>query len=216
MDSLPKSYSIEFEIFEQHHHSGWILGVDEVGRGSLAGPIVAACCAIQVQGPFHPKVQDSKKLSAKRRCELYRWIKTHHLISIQAMSHLEIDQLGMGFCNPEVIKRAVARHRCSSEGQPILKTLVDGNFRFQEKYAFRNVIKGDQVCYSIGCASIVAKHVRDYFMQRLGRRYPDYGFDNHMGYGTQKHMAAIQKHGLSAAHRKTFCQGILTRQSTIF
>ena len=212
------SSCLEVSYFQRGQTDDWILGVDEVGRGALAGPIVAACCAIRQEDDFHPLVNDSKLLTPSKRHELYRWIRLHHRVSVAGISALQIDQWGIGYCNKAVMKWAVFGHQCFVNQEPILTTLIDGVLKldFPGRLNAQNIIKGDRRSYAIACASIVAKHLRDYIMHRIARVVDGYSLEIHKGYATSQHIAALKKKGMSHIHRRTFCQSVLYQQERLF
>ncbi|NUN69294.1 MAG: ribonuclease HII [Bacteroidetes bacterium] len=181
-----------------------IAGVDEAGRGPLAGPVVAAA-VIFAPGVLIPGVNDSKKLSEKRRETLF------HAIHEQAVA------VGIGIVGHEVIDRInilQASFLAMNKALELLKVrpeqlLVDGNFFRHERYPVENIIKGDSLSHSIAAASIIAKVTRDALMMELDEQYPQYGFKQHKGYGTRSHIDAIRAHGYSPVHRRSFHVGSL-------
>lgn len=189
--------------------NGYIAGVDEVGRGPLAGPIVAAAVVLDLDYKIDQDlilhINDSKKLSLKVREELDSIIKQKAIsYSIVAIDNNEIDNKGIAWGNNEVLKRAY-------EGLNI-----QPNFILSDGYAIKNckynnefVVKGDAQSASIACASIIAKVYRDNLMKEYARIYPQYDFDKNVGYGTKNHIEAIKKYGFSPIHRKSFLKNIL-------
>lgn len=183
-------------------------GVDEVGRGCIAGPVVAACVMLdytrldQLEDKTRSKIRDSKTLSAKQRAELVQIIE---LISIGkaigVASEREIERHGILYATFLAMNRAIA---ALAPTQPDI-LLVDGNQKIANQ-ACRQVaiIKGDSLCYSIAAASILAKEFRDQFMQSQIGTHPHWGFERHVGYGTADHIAAIHQHGICDLHRKNF------------
>jgi ribonuclease HII len=140
-----------------------------------------------------------------------------HPVFLAAQSSQEIDTLGIGFCNAEVLRLAVSSAVSWLSSQAVPNAIwVDGNLKFDCPAAWpvEWVIKGDQLSYAIACASVVAKQVRDYWMIRAASRFSGYGFEDHKGYATQKHLRAIREHGLSPIHRRSFCQTLLHPQTT--
>ncbi len=188
-----------------------ICGIDEAGRGPLAGPVVVAS-VIMKNGARIEGVRDSKKLTRKKREKLF------DLILGQADSHhiAVVDNL---YIDGHNILKAVMKgmEECiESAGQKNVKYMIDGNyFRLadgrEKEIDFETVVKGDDKVYEISCASILAKVTRDRIMAGLHEIYPAYGFDTNMGYGTKKHIDAILKHGPCEAHRMTFLKNILIR-----
>ncbi len=206
---------LEDAIF-QKDNSCCILGVDEVGRGALAGPIFAACCGVAATDVRHPEVWDSKRLTPQKRAKLFYWIRKNHTVSLAAFSHCQIDTHGVGNCNREVLRRAVLKHPWATKTLDHLHaTFVDGILKLKLPVIFKemSLVKGDSKSYTVGCASIIAKCLRDYLMVRQGRRFPVYGFEQHKGYGTAKHIQALKDQGLcEQLHRRSFCRTVLTKQ----
>ncbi|MDA0311332.1 MAG: ribonuclease HII [Gemmatimonadetes bacterium] len=176
-----------------------IAGVDEVGRGPLAGPVVA-CAVILPEGVVVDGADDSKQLNAETRERLYvEILEAAVAVGLGAASVREIDQRNILRATTVAMQRALQHLR----PQPS-HIVVDG---LPVKYLGREhdaVVGGDGLVHCIGCASIVAKVVRDRLMHRLALRYPGYGWERNMGYGTVEHRAAIDALGLTAHHRLTF------------
>lgn len=176
-----------------------ICGVDEAGRGPLAGPVYAACVVLN---PAHAidGLADSKQLSEKQRDSLTSEIKRHALAwAIASASVEEIDRLNILQASLLAMQRAVA----SLPHAPSL-ALVDGNQGPRLPCAVQTIVNGDQLIPAISAASILAKTARDAEMLRLHHIYPQYGFDRHKGYPTKAHFAALQQHGPCAIHRQSF------------
>jgi ribonuclease HII len=177
-------------------------GVDEAGRGPLAGPVVAAAVVLDSAHPIEG-LRDSKKLSSQRRIELAREIRRHATaFAIGQASVAEIDSMNILNASLLAMARALARLR-------LLPThiLVDGRHVPEAPHAgaqLRAVIGGDDTVPEISAASILAKVCRDRLLQRLDRRFPAYGFARHKGYPTVQHMHALQEHGPCAIHRSSF------------
>lgn len=188
-----------YEKILRHSGHQLIAGVDEVGRGAWAGPLVA--CAVIM--PFKPRlrgVRDSKQLSAKKREVLAAKIKAVALAyAIGVVSHTEIDQMGITQANQEAMLRAI--NALSTKPDHVL---VDAFTIFNLSVRHMAIPHGDATVYSIAAASIIAKVTRDAMMQELHKKYSLYGFDAHVGYGTKEHEQALQKHGLCAIHRLSF------------
>lgn len=175
-----------------------IAGVDEVGRGAIAGPIVAA--AVILPTNQEPIFKDSKKISSNRRRELYRAMKASGTdIGIGLASPREIEKLNVHFASLLAMKRSI-----NALSSVPLQVLVDGIFLPDFSGPIRAIAKGDERIQPISAASIVAKVFRDYLMVRLGRLFPLYGLKDHKGYPTKKHKLAIQEHGILKFHRRTF------------
>jgi len=178
-----------------------IAGVDEVGRGAIAGPLSAGACVL----PAHPRIEgvdDSKRLTPQRRRELAVVIKEVALCwSVAHVTAEEVDCLGVTAALRRVMGRALAG--LSSEPDHVV---VDGH-PLGVASAETAVIKGDSKVAAIAAGSILAKVERDGLMVALASEYPLYGFDVNKGYGTTEHLAAVAKHGLSPYHRRSFCPG---------
>ena len=174
-------------------------GVDEAGRGPLAGPVVAAAVILDERNPIQG-LADSKVLTAKRREQLYDEIRAKALCcSIAQASVEEIDQINILQATMLAMRRAVEGLRL----KPTL-VLVDGNRLPVLSMRAEAIVKGDSKVQAISAASILAKVTRDRWCADLDVRYPQYGFAGHKGYGTAEHLAALQAHGACPEHRKTF------------
>ena len=176
-----------------------VAGVDEVGRGPLAGPVVAAAVVLK-PGTQIPGARDSKVLSRRRREDLAGEIVSGAAaVSLGAASVREIDRSNILVCTRLAMSRALARLPFPPE-----HVVVDGLPVRGLAWEHEAVVGGDGLVHSIACASILAKVVRDRLMVRLAARYPGYGWDTNMGYGTAGHMAALEKLGPTPHHRLTF------------
>ena len=178
---------------------GLVCGVDEAGRGPLAGPVVAAAVILDPNQPI-VGLNDSKKLSGKRREALAGEIRARALAwAVAEASVEEIDRLNILQATFLAMQRAVAALQVPAE-----RALVDGNRCPKLAIPVEAVVKGDGKIASIAAASILAKTVRDAGMTALHAAYPQYGFDRHMGYPTPAHFAALAAHGASPVHRRSF------------
>jgi ribonuclease HII len=178
---------------------GVIAGVDEAGRGPLAGPVVAAAVTVP-QGTELAGIKDSKKMSAKAREEAFPVIHRKALaVGIGVVSHHYIDEFNILRASLEAMRRAVL----ALDPQPEF-LLIDGIHRVPFSIPQWCLKKGDQISRSISAASVVAKVYRDRIMHSYSKRYPVYGFDKNKGYGTRQHLAAIRQYGASPLHRVTF------------
>lgn len=178
---------------------GLLAGVDEAGRGPLAGPVVAAAVILDDLQPI-AGLNDSKKLTAKRRERLFDEIRARALcFSIAEASVEEIDRINILQATMLAMKRAVEGLRL----KPV-KVLVDGNRLPSLDIRAEAIVQGDALIPSISAASILAKVHRDRLCDELHLRHPEYGFDKHKGYGTALHLAALQAHGPAVCHRMTF------------
>ena len=179
-----------------------IVGVDEVGRGPLAGPVVAAAVMFGPKGPprrVARAIDDSKKLTAAEREELAPLIRAHAIVAIAEATVAEIDRINILRASLLAMQRAVAAH----EGAPAL-ALVDGNIAPTLPCRVRTMVDGDALCLSIAAASIVAKVWRDRLMADLATLYPAYGWEHNAGYATAEHRAALKRWGPTPEHRKSF------------
>ena len=190
-------FSLEHELYKQGYTA--VCGVDEAGRGPLAGPVVAAAVILPLDSEQLPEVFDSKQLSAGQRDELFD--KLYALpgiqISVAEASVEEIDRLNILRATHLAMRRAVDGLNQADF------VLVDG-LPVQFTLPSRNIIKGDAKCASIAAASIIAKVTRDRFMEQAAEKFPQYAFDTHKGYGTAEHLERLKKHGPSELHRKSF------------
>ena len=176
-----------------------VCGVDEAGRGPLAGAVYAACVVLD---PAHPiaGLADSKKLSASRREALAQLIQADALAwSVASASVEEVDRLNILWASMLAMKRAV-----ETLGVSPSEVLVDGNRCPELPYPSQAIVKGDALVPEISAASILAKVSRDAHMQQLHEQYPDYGFDKHKGYPTRDHLHALRTYGASPVHRCSF------------
>ena len=181
------------------HPPGLVAGVDEAGRGPLAGPVVAAAVILDDQRPI-AGLADSKKLSPARREALFDEIRAHALcFSIAEASVEEIDRLNILQATLLAMRRAVQGLRL----KPVM-VLVDGNRLPVLDVPAEAIVKGDARVQAISAASILAKVHRDRWCAQLHERYPQYGFAGHKGYGTAAHIAALRAHGACPEHRRTF------------
>jgi ribonuclease HII len=184
-----------------------IAGIDEAGRGPLAGPVVAAAVVLDLDKPI-PCVNDSKKLSAKRREQLYGEITSHaRAFATGSASVKEIDGMNILQATFLAMQRALEALRA-----PWTLVLVDGNqcIRDLPQERQRTIVQGDARSASIAAASIIAKVTRDRIMEDYHRHFPEYDFLNNKGYGTAAHCRSILEHGLCEHHRRSFCEKILS------
>ncbi len=181
-----------------------VCGVDEAGRGPLAGPVYAAAVVLK-KGQTIEGVNDSKKLSEKKREELFDKIVSEcSAFSVGTASEREIDEINILQATFLAMKRAV-------DGLSIKPdiALVDGNQTPPLDCAVKTVIKGDAKSESIAAASIIAKVSRDRYMKEMAAKYPEYQFEKHKGYGTKLHYEMIEKYGICEIHRKSFLKKVL-------
>ena len=194
----------------------WIIGIDEVGRGPLAGPVTLAAVAARVNyesGIMNyglKGIRDSKKLSPKKRKEWEKVVKQNFLFAIVSVSHSVIDKNGISYAIHKAVARCLKKLDAKYEIRDTrYEILLDGSLHAPSEYKNQQtIIKGDEKVPVIAAASIIAKVHRDRYMTRLHKKYPLYGFDKHKGYGTVMHREAIQKYGFSEVHRVSFCKNI--------
>lgn len=177
-----------------------VAGVDEAGRGPLAGPVVACVCFIPY-GVFFPEVNDSKQLSPRVRDELFEILTAHPKIEygLGIASHEEIDAINIARATEKAMLEA-----CAKLSTPPDLLLVDGVKLPHPTVPHKKIIKGDSLSHSIAAASILAKVTRDRLMLEFDLMYPEYGFKAHKGYGTAAHLKALAEHGPCPIHRKSF------------
>ena len=196
---------VNFEIEKEYISDGFscICGVDEAGRGPLAGPVCAAAVILPV-GVVIPGLDDSKKLTEKKREELYDVIKeTAVSYAIAYASEIENDEMNILNATFLAMKRAVEKLGVKPD-----LALIDGNQKPHTGINEVTVIKGDGKSMSIAAASVLAKVTRDRYMLELDKKYPQYEFKKHKGYGTKLHYEKILEYGISDVHRKTFLKNL--------
>ena len=194
---MPDLWLIENEIYEEGFQL--LCGVDEAGRGPLAGPVCAAACILP-RGEEIPGLNDSKKLSEKKREELY------DVITEKAVT------FGIAFASVEEIEAMnilnatyLAMNRAIEMLEPVPElALIDGNRNQAIRIPSRCIVKGDARCADIAAASVLAKVTRDRYMLDLAEQYPQYAFEKHKGYGTALHYSALREYGPSPVHRMSF------------
>ncbi len=201
---MSKKGDFERDLLQNGHV---VCGVDEVGRGCLAGPVCAGAIILnlekllQLPEPLLSLIRDSKKLSAKQRQGIIPVILEHTIsYAVAFASAREVDQLNILNATFLAMSRAIAK---------LTKTpsliLVDGNMTIPgQQLAQKALVGGDALTYSIAAASIFAKEARDNYMSALQKTYPQYGFESHVGYGTKRHLEALGKYGTTPEHRISF------------
>lgn len=193
-------------LFEQEYWTRGLLvgGMDEVGRGPLAGPVVVAYVVMPPE-PLIKGVNDSKKLSEKRRNQLYPLIKEQAVYCATASaSHDEIDEMNILNATKLAFKRAF-----ESSNSTVSDVLIDAVTGLEIKAIQHPIVHGDALSYSIAAASIIAKVERDEFMVELDKMYPQYGFIRNKGYGTAEHIKALKEFGPCPYHRRTFIRNFV-------
>ena len=188
-----------YEKQEQEKGRFLIAGVDEVGRGPLAGPVCVACVMMPLDDIIEG-VDDSKKISEKKREQLFEEIKEKAICySIQMVNEQTIDEINILEATKLAMKNAIEDMSVKPD-----VVLVDAISKLDTNVEIRGIVKGDELSYSIGCASILAKVTRDRLMCDLAKEYPEYGFEKHKGYGTKQHIEALKEYGPCVYHRLSF------------
>lgn len=177
-----------------------VVGVDEAGRGPLAGPVVAAAVCFSLPLPVNPLIRDSKSLSALQRSSVvFDIYRSAAAVGIGVVWHEEVDSINIHRASLRAMERAV-------KALPMVPDmlLIDGRFRITATIAQRPIVAGDKLSLSIAAASIIAKTTRDRIMDAYHKIFPEYGFSRHKGYGTKAHLGALDGAGPSPVHRLTF------------
>ena len=205
IERLTKLKEMEEELYKKDTNLKYICGIDEAGRGPLAGPVVVAS-VIMPRGSMLEYVNDSKKVTEKRREELYDLIREEAIsYSVGIVDEKEIDEINI----LEATKKGLTNSLKELKVKPDL-ILVDALKGIDTLgIPYMSIIKGDAKCYSISAASILAKVTRDRIMRRYDEIYPEYGFAKHKGYGTANHIKAIKEIGPCPIHRRSFIKKIM-------
>jgi len=210
IDKLPSSrlavstIGLEFENQALAENFRFIAGVDEVGRGCLAGAVVAAACILDLSKPLPEGLNDSKKITAKKREQIAEELKQNAIAySIGQVEAEEIDLINILQATKKAMRLAI-----ETLLPPADFLLIDAVQLKEISLPQKAIIRGDAISASIAAASIIAKTYRDNLMRELDKTYPEYDFAKHVGYGTKAHFEAIKKHGACAIHRKSF-RGVL-------
>lgn len=202
-ERLAKLKEIENSVYNEGYKL--ICGIDEAGRGPLAGPVVVAS-VIMSEDSMIEGVNDSKKISEKKREKLYDIITTEAIsYGVGIIQQDEIDEINILNATKKGLTESLKQLRTKPD-IILVDALRDINTL---NIPYRSVIKGDAKIYSIACASIIAKVTRDRIMREWDKVYPQYGFISHKGYGTAKHIAAIKEYGLCPLHRKSFTKNFI-------
>ena len=199
--------SLEKSLWEKGFAN--VAGVDGAGRGPLAGPVTAGAVVVHREKQVVSLVRDSKKMSSPQREKAFEEIKQRTTYGIGVVWQEEIDKIGIDFA----VKKAMMLALSSVEenfGLEINYLIVDGiRTKSLEKYSSQKIKAGDLYHYSISAASVLAKVTRDRIMRDLSEKYPEYGFNKHVGYGTKAHFEALRAYGPCPIHRKTFLKRII-------
>ncbi len=182
-----------------------IIGVDEAGRGPLAGPVVAAAVLLE-SFKFNNRVDDSKKLSAKQREEAFFEIKRKSIFAIAAVNNKTIDRINILQANRLAMQKAISKLLNKLTFLELRKAyvIIDGNMNFKLGLPYQSIVRGDSKSLTIAASSILAKVTRDRIMEKYHKIYPQYGFNKHKGYATEEHRKILRKIGFCAIHRKSF------------
>ncbi len=180
-------------------------GVDEAGRGALAGPVVAGACILPARRRIPVRIADSKQMSPEQREESYVWLRENAVCGVGLVDAGEIDRIGILAATEIAMQQAVAE---IARHHPDLYLLVDGRDAFWFDHPHSSIVRGDESEPCIAAASILAKVTRDRRMHELDEEVPTYGFAEHKGYGTSDHFEAIRTIGVSAQHRRTFLRNL--------
>ncbi len=199
-------WAIGFDFEDQARSEGFcsIAGVDEVGRGCLAGPVVAGACILDHTKPIPEGLNDSKKLNATRRSEIAEELwATAIAFAIGVVEAEEIDRINILEATKLAMIKAISSLKPAAD-----HLLIDALQLKQSSLPQKAIIKGDAISYSIAAASVIAKTYRDDLMRRYDSEYPQYGFAGHKGYGAAVHLEALRRHGPCPLHRLSF-RGVL-------
>ena len=194
----------------------FVWGMDEAGRGPWAGPVVACALMfpreVRIQG-----VRDSKQLNKEKREKIYEKLKEKALFGVGRAEHHEIDSLGLTKATNLAYTRAIGALLSKKKSKKPELMLIDGRDKFRLPFEYKSFIKGDAKVKIIACASIIAKVERDKIMEEYAKKYPEYGFEDHKGYGTERHQQALERHGVCTIHRASYAPIVrITQQKTIF
>lgn len=195
----------------------YLIGVDEAGRGPLAGPVAvgAVCIPVHLHIERVANIRDSKQLSEHAREVAYEALRTARGIryAVSMVGAVSVDRDGIQACIRRALTRTLKKLNVSSRE---VRVLLDGGLKAPKIYRHqRTIVRGDETEPVIGAASIIAKVTRDRHMVRQGVRYPAYGFVAHKGYGTAVHIRALKTHGLTPIHRRTFCSRFRSGQNRL-
>ena len=203
--------NFDFDLKYYEKGISLLAGVDEAGRGPLAGPVVAAAVIFE-KGKYIEGIKDSKKLTEKKREELYEQILSEALaVEVAVIDVDEIERLNILNAALKAMKTAVEKLNPKPEF-----ILIDGNKKFTTNIPAEAIVKGDAKSFVIGAASIVAKVTRDRIMRELDKRFPEYYWAKNKGYGTKQHIEAIKKYGVTEHHRKLFLRKIFPSDEPAF
>lgn len=199
-DAKIRKPGLHFERLAQSEGYSLVAGVDEVGRGCLAGPVVAAACILDPKRRLPKGLNDSKKLTAKKRDEIAAKLKSICVAyAIGQVEADEIDEINILEATKKAMRLAIQRLSCSTD-----YLLIDALKLKDIELPQMPIIRGDAICASIAAASVLAKTYRDALMTEYHSQFPQYGFDGHKGYAASVHLDALREHGPCSIHRMTF------------
>ncbi len=186
----------------------WHIGIDEAGRGPLAGPVSVGAVMVKSDFDFSifKNLKDSKKLSESKREEFFEVINKKIKYKVVMVSNKVIDKKGISFAIRFATKSLLKKLNPNIKNT---KIFLDGSLKAPVEFTQETIIKGDEKIPAISLASIMAKVTRDRYMKKISNKYPAFNFDIHKGYGTKRHIEAIKKHGPSELHRKSFISRII-------
>lgn len=190
-------WKYEKELFEKNIK--YIAGTDEAGRGPLYGPVVAACVILPRDFKLEG-LNDSKKLTEKKRNEYYNYLIENVIYGVGIVDSKEIDKINIYEASRKAMKKAIEEVRKQTKVQYVLTDAMP----IELDIPVKPIIKGDAKSITIAAASVIAKVTRDKMMYEIDQKHPEYGFKNHKGYPTKKHLEAINKYGLIEGYRKTY------------
>ncbi|MEK7551001.1 MAG: ribonuclease HII [Patescibacteria group bacterium] len=197
-----KTLSFNYEL-NLYKNFDVVFGIDEVGRGSFAGPLVASCVYFEKEHKWFKEINDSKLLTAKKREELAKLILENSVYFIEEIEVELINKIGIGRANKLIFENLITKIKNRFKDKNVYFLIDGNNFDFEIKN-IEYIIKGDSKHISIAAASIIAKVHRDKLMTKLDIKYPGYYFLLNKGYGTKMHRESLKKHGLSSIHRTSF------------
>ncbi len=206
--------NLDFTFEKPFIHKGlYVAGVDEAGRGPVAGPVVAAAVILIHDFKNIYGINDSKKLTPQKREEFFDIIRDNSVsIGISIVDNFIIDEINILQATIKAMHQAINQ----LNSQPV-QLFIDGNYFKDIGIQYQTIVKGDSKCLSIAAASIIAKVTRDRWMTEVADKlYPQYQFKQHKGYGTKVHMEAIKKYGLCEFHRKTFLKKFRNEENNLF
>ena len=174
-------------------------GIDEVGRGALAGPLVVASVTFKDYKKIPYNITDSKLTNVKKRKVIFKQILNSAYVGVGCIDSKLIDKVGISKATEMAINQSIVSNVCRKD-----LILIDGNFKLNFKYSYRSIIKGDCNYVSIAAASIVAKYIRDNIMVIKSLNFPYYNWNKNKGYGTKEHLLAIKLYGITDFHRKSY------------